>query len=65
MERTRASIVQIKGFFGNNTAQAFHGTGFAVARGGLVLTNYHVVAEQVLYPEKYRDRKSTRLNSSH
>jgi len=25
-----------------------------VAPGGLLLTNYHVVAEQVLYPEKYR-----------
>ena len=54
LERARPAIVQIKGFFGNNTAQAFHGTGFAVAPGGLVLTNYHVVAEQVLYPEKYR-----------
>ncbi len=54
MARARPSVVQIKGFFGGNSAQAFHGTGFAVAPGGVVLTNYHVVAEQVLYPEKYR-----------
>jgi serine protease Do len=54
LDRARPSIVQIKGFFGSNTAQAFHGTGFAVAPGGILLTNYHVVAEHVLYPEKYR-----------
>ncbi|HXC39332.1 MAG TPA: serine protease [Burkholderiales bacterium] len=54
LERARPSIVQIRGFFGANTAQAFHGTGFAVARGGILLTNYHVTAEQVMYPEKYR-----------
>ena len=52
--RARSSVVQIKAFFGGNTAQAFHGTGFAVAPGGVVMTNYHVVAESVLYPEKYR-----------
>jgi S1-C subfamily serine protease len=52
--RARPSVVQIKGFFGGNSAQAFHGTGFAVAPGGVLLTNYHVVAEQVLHPEKIR-----------
>ena len=45
LTRVRPAIVQIKGFFGANTAQAFHGTGFAVAPGGVLLTNYHVVAE--------------------
>jgi len=54
LSRVRPSVVQIKGFFGTNTAQAFHGTGFAVARGGILLTNYHVVAQQVIYPTKYR-----------
>lgn len=54
LTHARPSVVQIKGFFGTNTAQAFHGTGFAVAPGGILLTNYHVVAEQVLHPEKYR-----------
>lgn len=54
LSRVRPSVVQIKGFFGANTAQAFHGTGFAVARGGIFLTNYHVVAQRVLYPTQYR-----------
>ncbi|HTJ97292.1 MAG TPA: serine protease [Rhodocyclaceae bacterium] len=54
LARSRPSIVQIRGFFGKNSAQAFHGTGFAVAPGGVFLTNYHVVAEQVMFPEKYR-----------
>jgi Trypsin-like peptidase domain len=54
LARARPAIVQIKGFFGANTAQAFHGTGFAVAPDGVLLTNYHVVAEQVQFPEKYR-----------
>src|SRR4051812_1097731 len=54
LAKARPSIVQIRGFFGGNSAQAFHGTGFAVARGGVLLTNFHVVAEQVLHPEKFR-----------
>ncbi len=54
LARVRPAVVQIKGFFGSNTAQAFHGTGFAVAPDGVFATNYHVVAQHVLYPEKYR-----------
>ena len=50
----RPALIQIKGFFGANTAQAFHGTGFAVAAGGIFVTNYHVVAERVQHPDKYR-----------
>ena len=52
--RVRPAVIQIKGFFGANTAQAFHGTGFAVAQGGVFITNYHVVAQQVQFPDKYR-----------
>ena len=47
LARVQPSVVQIKGFFGTNSAQAFHGT-------GLFVTNYHVVAEQVQYPDKFR-----------
>lgn len=54
LARVRPAVIQIKGFFGANTAQAFHGTGFAVAEGGVFMTNYHVVAQQVQYPDKYR-----------
>lgn len=54
LARVRPAVIQIKGFFGANTAQAFHGTGFAAAAGGIFITNYHVVAQQVQYPDKYR-----------
>ena len=54
LARVRPSIIQIKGFFGSNTANNFHGTGFAVAPGGVFMTNYHVVAQQIMYPDKYR-----------
>ena len=54
LARVRPSVIQIKGFFGANTAQAFHGTGFAVQEGGVFITNEHVVSELVQHPEKYR-----------
>lgn len=54
LDRVRPAMIQIKGYFGTNTAEAFHGSGFAVAPGGLFITNWHVVSEVVLYPEKYR-----------
>ena len=54
LSSARASIVQIKGFLGTNTAEAFHGTGFAVTDTGLFVTNYHVIAETVHHPERYR-----------
>jgi S1-C subfamily serine protease len=54
LTRVRPAVIQIKGFFGSNTAQAFHGTGFAVADDGVFMTNYHVVAQQVQFPDKYR-----------
>jgi serine protease Do len=54
LERVRPAVIQIKGFFGTNTSEAFHGTGFAVAPGGVFMTNWHVVSDAVLYPEKYR-----------
>ncbi len=54
LTRVRPAVIQIKGFFGSNTAQAFHGTGFAVTDDGVFMTNYHVVAQQVQFPDKYR-----------
>jgi serine protease Do len=50
----RPSVVQINGLLGTNTVKAFHGTGFAVGEGGVFATNYHVVAEQIQHPDKYR-----------
>ena len=54
LDRVRPSVIQIKGFFGTNTAEAFHGSGFAIGHRGVFVTNWHVVSEVVLYPEKYR-----------
>lgn len=54
LAQVRPAVIQIKSFFGSNTAQTSHGTGFAVKGGGLFVTNYHVVAEKVQHPGKYR-----------
>jgi S1-C subfamily serine protease len=47
-------VVQIRGFFDKSASSAFHGSGFAVDDGRRIVTNYHVVAQAVLYPGKYR-----------
>jgi serine protease Do len=54
LAQVRPAVIQIKSFFGSNTAQSSHGTGFAVGEGGVFMTNYHVVAERVQRPAKYR-----------
>ena len=47
-------MVQIRGFFHGSESSAFHGSGFAVEDGRRIVTNYHVVAQAVLYPQQYR-----------
>jgi serine protease Do len=54
LAQVRPGVIEIKSFFGANTAQASHGTGFAVREGGVFITNYHVIAEKVQHPAKYR-----------
>src|SRR5215470_5854860 len=54
LAQVRPAVIQIKSFLGSNTAQSSHGTGFAVSEGGVFMTNYHVVAERVQHPGKYR-----------
>jgi hypothetical protein len=46
--------VQIRGFYGTNRSEAFHGSGFAVAPGGVFVTNYHVISRAALDPRNYR-----------
>ncbi|MEO7386963.1 MAG: serine protease [Gammaproteobacteria bacterium] len=54
LDRVRGSVVRLRGFYGSNRAEAFHGTAFAVAPRGLLLTNYHVIARAALAPQIYR-----------
>jgi serine protease Do len=54
LERARDSVVQIRGFFRESRSDAFHGTGFAASADGLIVTNYHVVSDAILYPKQYR-----------
>jgi S1-C subfamily serine protease len=54
LDRARESVVQIRGFFGAAQTSAFHGSGFAVSGDGFIATNYHVVYEAVLHPQRYR-----------
>lgn len=68
VDRARDSVVQIRGFLGAAQTSAFHGSGFAVGDAGFIVTNYHVVAEALLYPQRYRleyvtsDERSGRLH---
>ena len=54
LDAARDSVVQISGFFEGSESSAFHGSGFAVEDGRRIVTNYHVVAQAVLYPGQYR-----------
>jgi serine protease Do len=54
LDAARDSVVLVRGFFGNAASSAFHGTGFAVGNEGFIVTNYHVVAEAVLHPRRFR-----------
>jgi S1-C subfamily serine protease len=54
LDAARASVVQIRAFYHDSNSSAFHGSGFAVDDGRRIITNYHVVAQAVLYPRQYR-----------
>ena len=54
LDAARASVVLVRGFFGDAASSAFHGTGFVVDAEGFIVTNYHVVSEAVLHPRRFR-----------
>ena len=54
LDAARDAVVQIRGFFEDSESSAFHGSGFGVDDAGRIVTNYHVVAQAVLYPQQYR-----------
>jgi len=52
-EQTRDSVAQIRVLLGASDTHAATGTGFIVG-AGLILTNYHVVADKALEPDTYQ-----------
>ena len=53
-EEARDSIAQIRVLLGGSNSHTSTGTGFVVGVGGIMLTNYHVVADKALEPDVYR-----------
>ena len=50
----RESVAQIRVLLGASGTHAATGTGFVIGTGGLMLTNYHVIADKALEPDTYR-----------
>ena len=53
-EATRAHLLQVRTLLKDQDSQASVGSGFVVDAAGLAITNYHVVSQFALRPERYR-----------
>ncbi len=53
-ESLKPVIFQIKSSTRSDAAKTSYGTGFVIGSDGLVLTNYHVVSDSVIQPDRYR-----------
>ncbi len=51
-DRSRAQLLQVRTLF--NGSQASVGSGFVVSAEGHVITNYHVISQHALEPERYQ-----------
>jgi S1-C subfamily serine protease len=52
-ERSRSQLVQIRTVLKGRASQTSVGSGFFVSREGHIVTNFHVVAEAALQPERH------------
>ena len=52
-EQARSQLVQIRTVLKGRASQTSVGSGFVVGSGGLIITNFHVVSEAALTPERH------------
>ncbi|HZV93692.1 MAG TPA: trypsin-like peptidase domain-containing protein [Caldimonas sp.] len=52
-EQARSQLVQIRTVLKGRASQTSVGSGFFVDKGGLIVTNFHVVSEAALKPERH------------
>jgi len=58
-DKSRSQLLQIRTLLKTQDSQASVGSGFLVGDGDRIITNYHVVSQVALEPERYRLRFAT------